>query len=118
MKRKAKNVLPELLAKPRESARYNALVELLNLDLGNRPRVPMPDGSIATIRSAGFNIDGQEVLLPTISPDGRLLSDDEAVALYRQTGKHLGKYGTPEASAAWGRFLSQQEARKLKGEAR
>ena len=103
-----KNILAEL---SRPSARLNALVEPTNIDLYNRPQVAMPDGSYATIRSAGFNLDGREVLLPTVSPDGRLLSDDEAVELYRRTGKHLGIYGTPEASEAYGRFLSQQQGR-------
>mgnify|MGYP001593175329 FL=1 len=56
-----------------------------NIDLYNRPRVQNPDGSVSSIRSMGFNIDGKEVLLPTVSDDGRIMSNEEAINQYRQT---------------------------------
>ena len=73
------------------------------VDLHNRPQYKNPDGSISTVKSAGFNIDGVEVLLPTIGiKNGRLaqLTDNEAINLYKATGKHLGKFKTPEESNA------------------
>jgi len=72
-----------------------------NIDLHNRPKYKNKDGSISTVKSVGFNIDGVEVLLPTIGmKNGRptQLTNDEAIALYKATGKHLGKFKTPEAS--------------------
>lgn len=80
-----------------------------NIDLYNRPRVRMSDGSIATIRSSSFNIDGKEILLPTVSPEGVLLSDDEAIALYKETGQHLGIYDTIDEANAAGEQLHLQQ---------
>ena len=87
-------------------------IEAGNIDLDNRPVVKNPDGSISTVRSMSANFDGREVLIPTVSDDGRLLSDDEAIALYRQTGRHLGIFDTPESATAYAESLHRdQEAR-------
>jgi GGDEF domain-containing protein len=85
-----------------------------NVDLLNRPSVKMPDGSIATVRSLSFGTDEGEVLVPTVSDDGRLMSDDEAVANYRKTGKHLGIYGTPAEATAAGVEIHHGQAKLLK----
>lgn len=69
-----------------------------NIDLTTRPRVKNDDGSISTVLSSSYNIDGKEVLLPLVSDDGRILSDGQALQQYKQTGKHLGIYASPEAA--------------------
>lgn len=89
------------------------LVEKGNVDLTNRPRVKNADGSISTVRSLGVNIDGKEVLLPTVSDDGRILTKDEAVQQYRQTGKHLGVFSSVEASTSYAKKLHEDQARSL-----
>ena len=88
-------------------------VESGNINLQNRPRVKNPDGSISTVRSIGVNIDGQEVLLPTISDDGRIMSPDEAIAQYRATGKHLGKFGSQAESDAYGQSLHKEQEKMI-----
>jgi hypothetical protein len=81
-----------------------------NIDLAKRPVVHNSDGSISTVKSSSFNIDGKEVLLPTISPEGKVLSNQEAVQLYRRTGQHLGRFNTiQEADIAAQRIHLQQE---------
>lgn len=80
-----------------------------NIDLAKRPKVKNSDGSISTVRSMSFNEDGREILVPTVSPDGRLLSDDEAIDLYRKTGQSLGAFDTPENATRYAERLHQQQ---------
>lgn len=91
--------------------RVPGMVEPGNIDLNARPVVHNPDGSISTVRSIGVNMDGREVLLPTVSPDGAVLSDADAVRLYRMSGKHLGVFDTPENSDAYARQLHEDQER-------
>ena len=80
-----------------------------NIDLNNRPRVPNPDGSISTVRSMSANFDGREVLLPTISDDGRTLSEQEAIEQYKRTGRHLGIFDTPQNATAYAERLHRDQ---------
>jgi hypothetical protein len=91
------------------------MVEQGNIDLGNRPAVRNPDGSISTVRSIGVNLDGKETLLPTVSDDGRIMSTAEAVRQYRATGQHLGKFTSVAASDQYAQALHESQAKMLEG---
>lgn len=84
-----------------------------NIDLWDRPIYRNPDGSISTVRSASFNIDGKEVLLPTIAlgKDGKpvKLTDRQAIERYRRFGEHLGKFDTVEEANAYAEALHRQQ---------
>lgn len=86
------------------------LVEPGNIDLLTRPIHHNTDGTISTVKSASFEVDGKEVLVPTIADDGTPLSDREAFDLYRKTGKHLGIFDSADNATAYAKKLHEDQA--------
>lgn len=81
-----------------------------NIDLDRRVVVMNDDGSFSTERSFSVNIDGLEVLLPTVV-NGEVLSVDKAVEHFLYTGEHLGMFSTVEEAEAYAVALHlRQEA--------
>lgn len=82
-----------------------------NIDLQMQPRTHNPDGSTSSVRSSSFADDnGNEVLVPTVSPGGMLLSDKQAWDQYNKTGKHLGKFKTPDHADSYAETLHNDYA--------
>lgn len=95
---------------PREPF-YPGGIEQGNIDVMHRPTVHNADGSTSSVRSMSTNLDGREVLMPTVSEDARIMSDNEAVDQFRNTGRHLGMFDSPESANRYaGRLHDQQEA--------
>lgn len=86
-----------------------------NIDLYDRPQYRNANGSISTVDSASYNIDGQEVLLPTVwNRNGtpyHSSNDEEILQRYRDTGEYLGKFSTVEEANDYAEklHLEQQE---------
>lgn len=85
-----------------------------NIDLRNRPKVRNPDGTTSTVRSMSFeDIDGNEVLIPTISPEGDVLTPDQAIKRYRDTGEHLGVFKDAASATQAALQIHDQQAQTL-----
>ena len=84
-----------------------------NIDLFNRPVVKNADGSVSTIRSMSFDLDGKQVLVPTVSDDVRIMGEDEAIKAFMATGRHLGIFDTPYAATEYAKGLSRLQRQML-----
>lgn len=99
---------------PEEAAAYNptpvkapGMLEKGNIDLDGRVAVDNADGSISTLQSITIEEEGKYILIPTLNPAGKKLSDEDAVTLYHYTGDHLGIFNSEVAADKFAKRLSQ-----------
>lgn len=79
-----------------------------NIDLNNRIVVHNADGTFSTERSFSINIDGLEVLLPTVIY-GQIESQNDAITHYLNTGEYLGKFNTVAAAETYAEELHERQ---------
>ena len=96
----------------RQKERYNQEIGQYgvgNIDLYNRPQYRNADGSISTVDSTSFNIQGKEVLLPSVwMKDGKAYrSSDggEILQHFYDTGEFLGIFDTVDAANSYAEKL-------------
>jgi len=95
---------------PGAGAAPQGLMRPGNIDLAARPVVDNGDGTISTVRSISIEEDGQHILIPTVTDDGRVVSDEDAIATYQQTGRHLGIFDSEAAAGNYATVLSDDQA--------
>lgn len=98
------------LVKPSTPEAIQGLMVPGNINLFDRPQVRNPDGSVSTVRSMSFGRNGQEILIPTVHPSGYVMSDQDAIRHYDQTGQHLGIFKDPRMATAYAEWLHNQYA--------
>ncbi len=82
-----------------------------NINLHNRPVVKNPDGSISTVRSISINVDGKEVLIPTVV-NGKVVSNQQAIDHFKKTGEHLGMFKDVASANAYAKSLHEAQAKE------
>lgn len=86
------------------------------LDFEIRNRVTNPDGSVSTIKTMSFNDGTGEILIPTVV-ENRLLSEEDAIRHYEETGESFGTYGSVEDADKMAQYLHLLHEQKLAQEA-
>ena len=81
-----------------------------NIDLNTR-KVFTKDikKGYSSLESISVNFGRNEILIPTVSADGKLMSEDEAITEYKKTGKHLGEFSTPEEASKYAIDLERRQ---------
>jgi hypothetical protein len=85
------------------------LVKTGNIDINHRPVARNADGSISTVRSISIGTDAGETLIPTVV-NGKVVSDEAAIAHYRRTGENLGTFSSVAAANRYAVALHDEQA--------
>lgn len=106
------NQKSELLKQESLAAQGRPYYGLGNIDLNSRPTLQNSDGTYSTVDSFSTNINGREVLLPTvINVNGQWQHVDENTAIqhYLTTGEYLGMFDTPQEANNYAQMLHQNQ---------
>lgn len=101
--------------RPKGRARFvvgkpRGLLRIGNIDLYRRPSVKAPEGGCSSVRSVFWEIDGVQVLMPTVVGN-RVVSDKTALREFFRTGRHLGIFNSIQNAKIYSRTLHLQQAR-------
>ncbi len=81
------------------------------IDLAGQPSVDNPQtGGKSTVWSMSIGTDKGETLISRVTPDGKILSPQEAIDYYKQTGRNLGTFKSVDEANAYAEQLHDDYA--------
>jgi hypothetical protein len=80
------------------------------VDASGLPSIQLPDGSMARVRPITFEHNDMNVVIPTVTEAGELLSDSQAIDKYLSSNWHLGKFGDPGAAQRYVDILKEKDS--------
>lgn len=83
------------------------MLERGNINLKNRPATNNPDGTSSTVRTTTIEEDGKTILIPTVV-NGKIVSDDDAIKHYHDTGEHMGIFKTEKDADEYDKQLHNE----------
>ena len=87
-----------------------------NMDLNNRPVVNNPQtGGQSTVWSMGVGTPEGETLIPRVSDDGKILSEQEAIDQFHKTGKNLGVFNDVDSANKYAEQLHKDQEKQYMG---
>lgn len=110
-------VLPEVPSQaPKGRAFFGAdgMLEAGNIDVFAQKPVTNPDGTVSTVRSISIGTPEGVYLIPTVV-GGKVVSDKDAVAHFKKTKEHLGRFKDEKSATAFAKMLHESEAKRVKG---
>lgn len=91
-----------------EQTGSTGLITRGTIDISNLKLTWNDDGTVSTVDSFSTNIDGKEILLPTVY-EGKRITEQEAIDLYKNEGKHLGIFTDKTSADTYGNLLHTDE---------
>ena len=88
------------------------LVEPGNIDLNRRKPYVGPFGEVSTVRSMSVGFGRTEFLIPTITEDGRVMTEREAIDTFVRTRQHLGAFRSVKAANEYARKLHDAQGKQ------
>ena len=85
-----------------------------NIDLNKRKVARNRDGSISTEKSISIGVGKNEVLIPTVV-NGKVVSDEDAIAHYKKTGENLGTFKSVAEANAYAEALHKRQQKFYSG---
>ena len=83
-------------------------IEAGNINLKNRPIIKNDDGTVSTVRSISVGFGDKTYLLPT-AINGQIVSDQDAINHFQNTGQHLGVFKDESTADSYAKKLSDQQ---------